>query len=116
VAARKGSKPNNPPAPRKSVVDVDPAWLEEIAEEERPPTKRGRPAPPPPSAAPRRNTIPVQSSWLIPPLPEEVKTEGKKSRPPVRKPSRPPVVITTKPKGKLPPPLPRTDDEDDSGK
>jgi len=125
VAARKGSKPNHPPAPRKSVVDVDPAWLEDLAEEERPPTKRGRPTPPPtpPSAAPRRNTIPVQSSWLIPPLPDEVKKEGKAAkpppkpaRPPLPKPSGPPVVITTKPKGKLPPPLPRTDDEDDTGK
>ncbi len=99
---------------------MDPEWLEELADDEKPPSKQGRPTPSPkaPSTAPRRNTIPVQSSWLIPPLPDEVKKPSKVPRPPrpPAKPSRPPVTITTKPKGKLPPPLPRTDDGEDEGK
>ncbi len=88
------------------MIDVDPAWLEELADDEKAP-----------STAPR-NTIPVQSSWLIPPLPDEVKKPSKVPKPtrPPAKPSRPPVTITTKPKGKLPPPLPRTDDDGDDGK
>jgi hypothetical protein len=111
VAAKKGSTPQRPPPPRpprKSVTDVDPAWLEDLAEDEKPPSKRGRKTPPPRRPS---STIPVEAGWLIPPLPEEVKTQAK-----VPKLSHPPVKITTKPKGQLPPPLPRTDDEDDGGK
>jgi hypothetical protein len=80
-------------------------------EEEKLPSKGVRKGPPPlprPSKIPSHDTIEVDSRWLIPPLPKESygKT-GEQSRREV--PLAP--VIASKPRGKLPPPLPREDDD-----
>jgi hypothetical protein len=72
-----------------------------------------RPKGPPPLPkapnVPRHDTIDVDSRWLIPPLPKEgpgkATEESRKQPPPL-----PAVVIAVKPRGKLPPPLPREDD------
>jgi hypothetical protein len=117
VAAKKSSGTKRPPRPRQSTIEVDPAWLDQLSEDEKPRSKRSRsgapptPASTPPSRKPDRNTIPVQSRWLIPPVPKE----GKASQPPARPPP-PPAATAVKPRGKLPPPLPREDSEDESKK
>ncbi len=81
-------------------MEVDPSWLEKLPEDERPKRRVSRT---PPST--RDSTIPVQSGWLVPPLPGEVPpAERDASKPP-------PLPSTAKPKGKLPPPLPREEDE-----
>ena len=82
---------------------MDPVWLEELADDEKAPT-----------TAPRHNTIPVQSSWLIPPLPDEVKKASKVPRPtrPPAKPSRP-RDYHHEAERQAAAALPRTDDEDE---
>jgi len=107
---------------------VDSSWLEQLSEEERPKSKLPRPAPPPPPASKRGaapppppskraaaapppskeesgEVIDVNTSWLIPSMPP-----GKVSPAPRQPP--PPAVISVKPRGKLPPPLPRDDDDE----
>jgi hypothetical protein len=93
---------------------VDPSWLDQLSEEERPRSKRSHPAPPPskrastpPASKESDETIDVDSAWLIPPVPA---LPGKVSKPP--RPPPPPAVIAVKPRGKLPPPLPRDDGDE----
>lgn len=90
-------------------LEVDPAWLEDLPEEEKPPARKRSKRPPSVPRAPkatRRDTIQVKSEWLMPPLPE--------ANPPARRPARPPPLPQTmaKPRGKLPPPLPREEPEE----
>jgi hypothetical protein len=82
-------------------------------EEEKLPSKGVRKGPPPlprPSKMPRHDTIEVDSRWLIPPLPKEshVRTGEQPRR---EAPLLPIPIIASKPRGKLPPPLPREDDD-----
>ena len=78
---------------------MDPAWLEPHEDEK-----------PPSATKTARNTIPVKSAWLIPPLPHEAKRQEPHGKPP------PPSAIAARPRGKLPPPLPREDGEDEPKK
>jgi hypothetical protein len=84
---------------------------------EKPPTPQGRSAarwvkraalPASPSSQGRRDTIEVNSGWLIPSIPEIALP--KKSEP-ARMPPPLPASLAVKPRGKLPPPLPREDGE-----
>jgi hypothetical protein len=93
-------------------VEVDTAWIEELPEEPKAAArKRGKGPPPLPrrSRPPRRDTIEVKSEWLMPPLPEGHEAGGK--------PVKPTTHTTTgaKPRGKLPPPLPREEPESAGG-
>lgn len=111
--------PSKKPKPRNT-MDVDPSWLESEPE----------PAPPPPrvpkdlaettrppkgaAAGPRRReTMEVQMDWLEPAEPEaEGEREG--DEPKDRATTRPkkraiPPLLVSKPHGKLPPPLPRSE-------
>jgi hypothetical protein len=86
---------------------VDMAWLEKLPEEEKPANRRAPRAPPPrPAKAGKHDTIPVESEWLLPPLPKDAPTGDKPPKPP------PLPSVAVKPKGRLPPPLPREDDDD----
>lgn len=78
-------------------MEVDPAWLEPIEAEKAEKAAKTE----------KKSTISVKSDWLIPPLPHEAKKEPAPPKPP------PPQVLAVKPRGKLPPPLPRDDGEDE---
>ncbi len=54
-------------------------------------------------------TIEVDSRWLIPSIPEMKPVKAREAQP---RPQTPPASLAVKPKGKLPPPIPR-DDRDD---
>jgi hypothetical protein len=71
--------------------------------------KRAAPAPAPPSSKGRRDTIEVNSGWLIPSIPEMAPLKKKSERPPMPPPL--PASLAVKPRGNLPPPQPREDDE-----
>ncbi len=90
------------PAPRHT-IEVEAAWLEEAKQpaSARPKTRR------PPPGAPRRDTIEVDRRWLIPPLPAVAIDDPRQQPPPI------PAALATKPRGKLPPPLPRDDANED---
>lgn len=99
--ARKKQKPRN-------TMDVDPSWLESEPE---PP-----PPPPPvpkdlvgesPPGPRRRETMEVQMDWLEPSDPERDEPEERTTKRP-KKPVIPPLLVS-KPRGKLPPPLPRSE-------
>jgi hypothetical protein len=125
VAASKSSGSKRPPHARRSTIDVDITWADQLPEEEKPANKHAKNArkgPPPlprqstlPSnvtRVPRRDTIEVDSRWIVPPLPSEAhgKAQDKVAQP--RKSPPPlPAPLVAKPRGKLPPPLPREDDE-----
>jgi hypothetical protein len=81
------------------------AWLEQLPEDEKP-RKRGA-AGKAGAADGKRNTIPVQSKWLIPPVPKDAAADRPAGSPPPL-----PASVAVKPRGKLPPPLPREDNED----
>ena len=89
---------------------MDPAWLELPADDEKARSEH-TPAARPRSAATGaiHKTIPVQSAWLMPPLPRETADQ------PAGKPPRP-AALAVKPRGKLPPALPREDRDDESEK
>lgn len=112
MTAKKSSAPGSPPHPRKntSTIEVDPAWLEPPADDEKARSEH-TPAARPRSAATGaiHKTIPVQSAWLMPPLPRETADQ------PAGKPPRP-AALAVKPRGKLPPALPREDRDDESEK
>jgi hypothetical protein len=103
-------------------MEVDMSWLEKLPEEERPRRKGDRGAPPPLPAGvarPKNNTIPVQSRWLVPPIPKDEvgKEAGERPRRPHQEPPAPeskpvPASVAAKPRGKLPPPLPREDQDE----
>jgi hypothetical protein len=111
MPGRKGSgdKPSSPrvrvatssaePAPAPPAPQRKPAgkWV-----------KRGPPPPAGPSKPVRHNTIEVNSRWLIPSIPEiALPTRGE----PALQPLPVPANLAVKPRGKLPPPLPREDHE-----
>jgi hypothetical protein len=92
---------------RRVTMEVDMAWLEELPEEQKHPPRKRSKRPPPlprPSKPPRRDTIEVKSEWLIPPLPEGHAAGGKPAAPATH-------GTVAKPRGKLPPPLPREEPE-----
>jgi hypothetical protein len=70
--------------------------------------KRGTPPLAGTSKPARHSTIEVNSRWLIPSIPEIA--IPKRSEPP-RQPLPLPATLAVKPRGKLPPPLPREDRE-----
>ncbi len=101
------------PKPRNT-MDVDPSWLESE------PEPAPRPPPLPKDLAPqstpakghatgprRRDTMEVQMDWLEPPEPEADESEKRATTRPKKR-VVPPLLVA-KPRGKLPPPLPRTE-------
>lgn len=116
MAAKKTSGPkDSSPQVRQKTTDVDLEWLGKVLEEEKASksAKKGKGPPPIPSlssqaTAPRHDTIDVDSKWLIAPVAKKWRRKG------TDEPAKPlplPSAIAVKPRGKLPPPLPREDDE-----
>ena len=104
------------PKPRNTMA-VDPSWLEAEPEPAPPPprvprdlTTESSPEKKGPLAGPRRReTMEVQMDWLEPEEPEADEAKKKRaSKRPKRKPVIPPLLVA-KPRGKLPPPLPRSE-------
>lgn len=101
------------PKPRNT-MDVDPSWLESEPEPAPAPPRvpkdlaaESKPSKRPTAAPRRRQTMEVQMDWLEPSDPEEDESEkGTNTRP--KKRAIPPLLVA-KPRGKLPPPLPRTE-------
>jgi hypothetical protein len=118
LAAKKGpGSRDSLPQVRQKTTDVDLEWLGKVLEEEKASkgTKKGKGPPPIPSVSsqptmPRHDTIEVDSKWLIPPV---TKKWRRKTSDEPREPLPLPSSIAVKPRGKLPPPLPR-EDEDES--
>jgi hypothetical protein len=117
VAAKKGpgSKASLPQV-RQKTTDVDLEWLGKVLEEEKTSkgAEKGKGPPPLPSVSsqptiPRHDTIEVDSKWLIPPV---AKKWRRKTSPEPREPLPLPSSIAVKPRGKLPPPLPREDEDE----
>jgi hypothetical protein len=118
VAAKKstGSKDSTPHV-RQTTTDVDLEWLGKVLEEEKSSGKRARKGKGPPPVrsqsdvptVPRHDTIEVDSKWLIAPV---AKKWRKKTGDEPRKPLPLPAVVAVKPMGRLPPVVPREDDED----
>ena len=105
--ASKKQKPRN-------TMDVDPSWLESEPEPAPPPPRLPRelasestPAKEPPAGPRRRETMEVEMDWLEPSEPESDQAKKRASKRP-KKPVIPPLLVG-KPRGKLPPPLPRTE-------
>ena len=105
------------PKPRNT-MEVDPSWLESEPEPApRPPrvprdlaASESSPEKGPHAGPRRRETMEVQMDWLEPSEPE-AEADGKKKRAskhPKKKPVIPPLLVA-KPRGKLPPPLPRSE-------
>jgi len=102
------------PKPRNT-MDVDPSWLEsEPAPAPRPPrvprdlAAESSPEKGPPAGPRRRETMEVQMDWLEPSEPEADEPKKRTSKHPKKKPVIPPLLVA-KPRGKLPPPLPRSE-------
>ncbi|HEX8796652.1 MAG TPA: hypothetical protein VF765_37130 [Polyangiaceae bacterium] len=98
----------------RNTMDVDPSWLE--AEPEPPPPPPRLPqdlASQSPAGPRRRETMEVQMDWLEPSEPgpdseAEAGKDKKRDSKRLKKPVIPPLLVA-KPRGKLPPPLPRSD-------
>jgi hypothetical protein len=87
-----GPKSNGAGPVRRNTIDVDTSWL---LRSEPPPAPAAKQPPPLSTGSQRRKTIEVDMNWLL--------------EPPDAEPTAPvvPASIASKPRGKLPPPLPR---------